>query len=450
MEFSGLCSLRYCCCSYPSTPSYFRTFDHTIMSDSKKNPSISEWQQRQSNATSDQSTSNPPPNSDDQSTAPERSTLIEQASKFLEDESIRDAPTDQKISFLESKGLRNDEIQTLLGVSRNTEATSDTPAEDGKTSPQTSENSNANASEETSPSPSPSEQTPQQTQTPASSAVAQSSSSPPSSSSTKSARSRDVPPIITYPEFLFKEQKKPPLVTVQGVLYTLYAAAGLGATFYGASEYLVKPMIANLTSARHDLAETANENLRKLNEKLEENVSTIPPHHSSDAAAEGDDSDSITSDPTELFHRDVGTQTTPEALEASLSESADKSTPKPTEKVLSHVERLETIRSHLSEFAESESKSSNADDSVRTSLNEMRHYLDGLMYTRPAYNASGFGMYGSMDSGSGTATGVGRGEEDAISGFKSEIRGVKGALLSAKNFPSGRGGRISGGVPLGR
>ncbi|RJE21694.1 peroxisomal membrane anchor protein [Aspergillus sclerotialis] len=420
------------------------------MSDSKKNPSIPLWQQRQNDATSDQTTSNPSPTSDAQSTSSERSTLLEQASKFLEDESIRDASTDCKISFLESKGLRNDEIQTLLGVSRNTEASSNTPVEDGKTSPQASDDSNMKASEETSSSPPPSDQTPQKPQTPASSTRAQSPSSPPPSSSTKSAPSRDVPPIITYPEFLFQERKKPPLVTVQGILYTLYAAAGLGAGIYGASEYLVKPMISNLTSARHELAETASENLKKLNEKLEQNVSTIPPHPSSGAAADTDeDSESITSDPTELFHRDAATQTTPEAPEASLSASSAKPTPDPTETVSSHIQRLETIRSHLSEFAESESKSSDADDSVRMRLNEMRHYLDGLQYSRSSYN-SNFGMYTTMDTGSGTATGVGRGEEDAISNFKSEIRGVKGALLSARNFPSSRGGRISGGVPLGR
>ena len=421
------------------------------MSDSKKNPSIPAWQQRQNNATSDQTTSNPSPNSDDQSTASERSTLLEQASKFLEDESIRDASTDRKISFLESKGLRNDEIQTLLGVSRNTEASSDTPVEDGKTSPQASDNANTKASEETSSSQPPSDQIPQKPQAPASSTLAQSPSSPPPSSSTKNAPSRDVPPIITYPEFLFQERKKPPLVTVQGILYTLYAAAGLGAGIYGASEYFVKPMISNLTSSRHELAETASENLKKLNEKLEQNVSTIPPHPSSGAAADTDeDSESITSDPTELFHRDAGTQTTLEAPEASLSASSDKPTPDPTEKVSSHIRRLETIRSHLSEFAESESKSSDADDSVRLRLNEMRHYLDGLQYSRSSYSSSNFGMYTSMDTGSGTATGVGRGEEDAITNFKSEIRGVKGALLSARNFPSSRGGRISGGVPVGR
>ena len=39
-------------------------------------------------------------------------------------------------------------------------------------------------------------------------------------------------------------------------------------------------------------------------------------------------------------------------------------------------------------------------------------------------------------------------EDDAIAGFKAEIRGVKGALLSARNFPSsGRTPRMYGRLP---
>lgn len=41
--------------------------------------------------------------------------LIEHASKFLQDPSIRDAPRERKVAFLQSKGLSSDEIQTLLG-----------------------------------------------------------------------------------------------------------------------------------------------------------------------------------------------------------------------------------------------------------------------------------------------------------------------------------------------
>lgn len=51
-----------------------------------------------------------------------RETVIAQARKFLEEDEVRDASTDKKIAFLESKGLRNEEIQELLGITRNTEA----------------------------------------------------------------------------------------------------------------------------------------------------------------------------------------------------------------------------------------------------------------------------------------------------------------------------------------
>ena len=51
-----------------------------------------------------------------------RETVIAQARKFLEEDEVRDASTDKKIAFLESKGLRNEEIQELLGITRNAEA----------------------------------------------------------------------------------------------------------------------------------------------------------------------------------------------------------------------------------------------------------------------------------------------------------------------------------------
>lgn len=241
-------------------------------------------------------------------------------------------------------------------------------------------------------------------------------------------------------------------MSFRGVLYTLYGVAGLGACLYGASEYFVKPMIANLSTARHDLADKTSENLKKLNEKLEQSVSTIPPDRPSadNVNADGEDADSVTSDPTELFHRDVATQTSPEIDQAASSAPAEKTEPDLTAAVSTHTQRLETIRSHLTDFAASEDKSTGADDSMRLRLNEMQHYLDGLMYSKPSFTGSGYGMYTAMDTGSGAATGVARAEEDAIASFKAEIRGVKGALLSARNFPSSRSSRISSGVPLSR
>lgn len=55
---------------------------------------------------------------------PSRETVIEQAKKFLEEDEVRNASTDKKIAFLEGKGLRREEIEELLGVTRNEEASS--------------------------------------------------------------------------------------------------------------------------------------------------------------------------------------------------------------------------------------------------------------------------------------------------------------------------------------
>jgi hypothetical protein len=55
--------------------------------------------------------------------SPSRETVIEQAKKFLEEEEVRNASTDKKISFLEGKGLNSEEITELLGITRNQEAT---------------------------------------------------------------------------------------------------------------------------------------------------------------------------------------------------------------------------------------------------------------------------------------------------------------------------------------
>ncbi|KAJ5613134.1 hypothetical protein N7510_006328 [Penicillium lagena] len=420
------------------------------MSDpTSKKPSIPSWQQQSANPPADQ-----PPSSPNSDAAPSasRQELVDQAARFLEDDSIRDASTNHKVSFLESKGLTPDEIQTLLGVSRNAEATSINPdTAEGKAPPSSSPSSSSSSeSQSTEVSPS------------SSSATSPSPSTTMSQPrSTTSAPQKDVPPIITYPEFLVQSSKPPPLVTMRSVLYTLYGAAGLGASIYGASEFLVKPMLASLTSARHDLAITAHQNLQKLNEKLEQNVSVIPAHLTArkpklaldDEEDEVDhDGDSVTSDPTELFHRDVATQTTPEESSTPLSSSSSTDELTLTGAgiaVSNHLKRLESIQSQLREVVDCEKDASSLEDSMRSGLTDLHHYLDGLIYSAPAYTAAGasYGVYGGSGSSvDNSAMGVRKAEDDAIAAFKADIRGVKGALLSARNFPASRGGRL-GGVP---
>lgn len=399
------------------------------MPDNSSKPTIPEWQRKASSTSSstDQNTSDKPTEEatateDEQTTTTsDRSALLEQAKTFLADPEIRDATTDRKITFLESKGLTNDEIDSLLGVSRN---------EDAPTAPETNDTTN--------------NQVTIKSDTASATAVA---TTPPSNATPSP---RDVPPIITYPEFLVNAsaQDKPPLMSLRSVLYTLYGAAGLGATFYGASEFLVKPMLRSLSDARHELAETALTNLSTLNEKLENNVSKIPARPLSEKLADDDEDDeteSITSDPTEVFHRDIATQTTPELLNDSPSTfgtSSIDTDDNPHKVVDSHKQTLAKITSHLQDFVSDHTTSGELDDTMRNRISDLQSYLDGLKYSsfnsylnnNNLYNNS----YNYSVGGGDTSRGGNRSEEDAISAFRAEIRGVKGALLSARNFPSGK------------
>lgn len=414
------------------------------MSDSSsKRASIPSWQRQSGTAPADQSSSSTSPSSDDAPATTNREDLQAQAAKFLEDESIRDSPTDRKVTFLESKGLNSTEIDQLLGITRNAEATSTSPTAAESKTQETPSTTSSDQSEVTPSSPN-----------------TMSQPRPATTTTTPASAPRDVAPIITYPEFLFEANKPPPLVTMDRVLYTIYGAAGLGASIYGASEYLVKPMLATLTSARHELASTAQENLSKLNEKLEKSVTVIPAHLTARKTNsidddESNDTDSVTSDPNELFHRDMGTQTSPETSESSIAaiEKESKAPDAPTQAVNHHMSRLESIQSQLKEVNDVDKDSSTLEDDLRSKLTDLHHYLDGLIYAAPSYSSStpSYGLYSSTTNGTDSAAmGVKKSEDEAIAGFKAEIRGVKGALLSARNFPTSRGGRLGGMASAGR
>lgn len=53
-----------------------------------------------------------------------RDSLISQASSFLLNEKIRDAPSESKKTFLQTKGLSNDEVDTLLRASESKKSSS--------------------------------------------------------------------------------------------------------------------------------------------------------------------------------------------------------------------------------------------------------------------------------------------------------------------------------------
>lgn len=339
--------------------------------------------------------------------------LVEQGRRFLQDEKVKSAPQEQKTSFLESKGLSKEEIErafALAGEPLTVQLSTQT------SSPSTSQDIH------TRPVPNP---------------------------STSSAQAdRDVPPIITYPEFLMHAQKPPPIITATRLLNTAYVASAVGTACYLGSKYLVSPMLANLTAARHDFASHAQNKLVELNTKLADAVSTDPksssmPRHQ---AGEADDAASDDSDPTELFHRDFGTQTSP-ALhvdDRSTDSSSDASDPGKEDVTSKQTTKIEDITVNCKSLMNDDLIVSSEDQETLTVIRVLQEYLESLAY--PVYsNVSAYSAVG----GSAASGGFGAAKDnkdDELTRFKTEIRSVKGTLLSARNFPSSSG-RRAGHVP---
>ena len=341
-------------------------------SEDDKSKKIPEWQNNQlpqdSRKAGGSSTSKTTP----------KPSLLEKAAEFLRDDEIRNASTERKRIFLTSKGLSEHQIEQLLSNVTDEEShdTSGEGEDTGKSL--TADSSSAKDS------------------------LSQKSPTP--------VNAEDSPPIITYPEFLVRSQKPPPLITAQRLLTASYTMLGAAAMLYGTTKYLVEPMLESLHSARHSLFETTSLNVNNLNAKLVSNVSCIPRKSGTGTDDDDDvDAESLDSDPAHFFSRTVGTQT---SLPSSQSHS-DASPPPPATSVPIDVQASQLSRLHASLQATKYNEGS--DQAVQESLDDLRGYLEKLQYT---------------------GTWVEPSNDDGIAKVKGDIRAVKGVLLSARNFPS--------------
>ena len=311
-----------------------------------------------------------------------RSTLIEKAAQFLNQEDIKQAADSHKIDFLKGKGLTNEEIEGLLqGKSMDALAgaqTQSTPVQQ----------SNQLSTEES------------------------------SSQRDSSSKLQDAPPIITYPEFLLRPQRPPPLITTDRLLKALYLASGTAAAMYGLNEYVLQPMSESMTTARHSLYGTAMSNIEDLNEKLKAVVSKIPDDVGNDRALDELDIDSVSSDAAHYFSHTKATQTTPQLSRSGSSSSLTKNGVEPPSQV--HASNLSKLQSLLEEVTPG---SDDPSEEVANSIDGLTEYFKAL----PLWGKTG-------QTGPTPLAGAGN-EPDGVTQVKNEIKSIKGALLSARNFP---------------
>ncbi|GAB7364768.1 hypothetical protein MBLNU230_g5566t1 [Neophaeotheca triangularis] len=328
-------------------------------------------------------------------------------------------------------------------------------------------------------------------------------------------------PIITYPEFLSRAHEPSPLITTSRLLNATYATAGLAALCYGFGTYLLQPMHAQLTHSRQELQVHTRDRMGELNERLEKLVgedgvrevrkkrgvvkaSSEVRQKSAEEDEDEDEDDDVSSaadDPTELFHRDMGTQTTsplpspePSALKSTSKSTDWRGNPivdgeaKPQTPADRQETQLQILHSHLQDLlpksASSSSDTTNLSAANPTAtmsptdpqdqLSRLRTLTETLLYSSHPYaystetgsfasavnqaNQASWTSYNGNENvwtntnASGSSSGVnasGKKEEqrrDEIENLRKEIRSVKGVLLSAKRFPGASGRPIGAGV----
>ena len=201
-------------------------------------------------------------------------------------------------------------------------------------------------------------------------------------------------------------------------------------------------MAGSLAEARHDFASHTQTQINDLNSRLSSIASTDPstaPKQTITTSKPADPADDVSeadSDPTELYHRDYGTQTSPHLSRrpSTASSTTDSSDPEASSAVAGHESRLKILTSHLRELEAANSNDSASTDSLRTQLQDLTTYLNEMSYQNQYCGP--IGMYGVPNYGVPKTK---DGKDDQIEALKAEIRGVKGVLLSARNFPtSGR------------
>jgi hypothetical protein len=190
-------------------------------------------------------------------------------------------------------------------------------------------------------------------------------------------------------------------------------------------------MHESLTEARLDFHATASSRLDALVSKLEETVSEVPPTASGKRSqAAGDETDSEADDPTEMFHRDIGTQTS--ALEDLPVPKSTTPTPSASE---TQATRLQELVSSLQPVNESFRTQSTDFHDIGTLIDVFRDDLQamgGNKGAQPIYGRSSSSTF----NGYSYQMGGYKEPDDEIKKARDGIRRVKGLLLSTRNFPA--------------
>jgi hypothetical protein len=178
-------------------------------------------------------------------------------------------------------------------------------------------------------------------------------------------------------------------------------------------------MVDSQAEARTEFHDLTSKKLDALVAKLEKTVSEVPPKKP--AATVEDESDA--EDPTEMFHRDMGTQTTfPLSSVTALKGSTGHDSP-----AKHNTNQLASLNKTLSGLKDEYRSQSEGMDKIKSAVDVLRDDLDTLTYTAYPEQSNGYDLYGRSRKPE---------PDDEIRKVRDSIRRVKGVLLSTRNFPT--------------
>jgi hypothetical protein len=203
---------------------------------------------------------------------------------------------------------------------------------------------------------------------------------------------------------------------------------------YGLSKYYLNPMHEELSAARHDFFSHAGGKVDELNSKISTFVTVPPSPQVKDKGNDNADNVSVASDasdPTELFHRDIGVQTSPSLSRNQSSASLNDLDAKAINPMAHQEARISSITASIRDLRFSMDMSGNKEKDVSAQLDAFSKYLNDLMFASPYHKyQSNFPTWNNSNTPS---------TDDDMDKFKNEIRSMKGAMLSTRNFPRSGG-----------
>jgi hypothetical protein len=145
-----------------------------------------------------------------------------------------------------------------------------------------------------------------------------------------------------------------------------------------------------------------------------------------------EDDESVDSDPTELFHRDIGIQTSPPRSRSSSVSSDLKSKDLATR----HASSLSSLLANLKSLnPPEESDPFPTTDKLKDTVSNFQTYLNTLQFSGSSYRTDYNSIYTSTSVSDNKKTSKHPNDTDEAAKLKADIRALKGVFLSSRNFP---------------